>query len=161
MEADGRARPLVGAGALFFDDDGQLLIVEPIYKSTWEIPGGAVEHGETPYAACRRELREELGMELDVGRLLVVDWATGTTEEPEGRVRFVFDGGTLSDERFDVIELPRDELESWACVPVDDLFVLLSGDLSRRVTAALEARAAGETWYLENGNRTSAAPRNS
>jgi 8-oxo-dGTP pyrophosphatase MutT (NUDIX family) len=43
--------------ALFFDDDGQLLIVEPIYKSTWEIPGGAVEHGETPYAACVRELR--------------------------------------------------------------------------------------------------------
>ena len=61
MEADGRARPLAGAGALFFDDDGQLLIVEPIYKSTWEIPGGAVEHGETPYAACVRELRRAKG----------------------------------------------------------------------------------------------------
>ena len=154
MKADGRARPLAGAGALFFDDDGQLLIVEPIYKSTWEIPGGAVEHGETPYAACVRELREELGMELEIGRLLVVDWATGTTEEPEGRVRFVFDGGTLSDETLGAIELPRDELESWACVPVEDLFVMLSGDLSRRVTAALDAAASGETYYLENGNRT-------
>ena len=44
-------------------------------------------------------------------------------------------------------------------MPVDDLFVMLSGVLSRRVAAALDARAAGETWYLENGNRTSAAPR--
>ena len=91
----------------------------------------------------------------------MVDWATGNTEEPEGRIRFVFDGGTLSDARLDTIELPPDELESWACVPVDDLFVMLSGVLSRRVAAALDARAAGETWYLENGNRTSAAPRNS
>ena len=92
-------------------------------------------------------------MELDVGRLLVVDWATGTTEEPEGRVRFVFDGGVLTEERLDGIDLPPDELESWACVPVEDLFVMLSGDLSRRVTAALDARVAGGTWYLENGNR--------
>jgi hypothetical protein len=91
----------------------------------------------------------------------VVDWATGNTAEPEGRIRFVFDGGTLSDARLDTIELPPGELESWACVPVDDLFVMLSGVLSRRVAAALDARAAGETWYLENGNRTSAAPRNS
>lgn len=153
MEADARARPLAAAGVLFFDGDGHLLIVEPIYKSTWEIPGGAVERGETPQAACARELREELGIELDVGRLLVVDWANGTTEEPEARVRFVFDGGVLGDERLDAIDLPHDELESWACVPVEDLFVMLSGDLSRRVTAALDARTKGETYYLENGNR--------
>ena len=57
----------------------------------------------------------------------------------------MFDGGDLSDERLDTIELPPDELESWACVPVDDLFVMLSGVLSRRVHAALDARAAGET----------------
>jgi hypothetical protein len=34
-----------------------------------------------------------------------------------------------------------------------DLFVLLSGDLSRRVTAALDAAVTGETYYLENGKR--------
>ena len=154
MEADARARPFAAAGALFFDDDGQLLIVEPVYKSTWEIPGGMVELGETPRGACVRELREELGIELDVGRLLVVDWIAGRTGEPGASVEFVFDGGMLSDARLDAIDLPPHELESWACVPVDDLFVMLSGDLSRRVAAALDARAKGETWYLENGNRT-------
>jgi|SRR5689334_8567027 len=150
----GGARPLAAAGALFFDDDGHLLIVEPVYKSTWEIPGGAIEHGETPRAACARELPEELGIELEVGRLLVVDWVAGNTEEPEGRVRFLFDGGTLSEARLDEIELPPHELESWACVPVGDLFVMVSGDLSRRVTAAVDALTKGETYYLENGNRT-------
>ncbi len=153
MEADLRARPLAAAGVVVFDDDGHLLIVEPIHKPTWEIPGGMIEHGEAPRVACARALREEVGIDIDVGRLLVVDWMTSRTGEPDGRVEFVFDGGVLTEERLDAIDLPPDELASWACLPVDDLFAMLRADLTRRVTAALGALAAGETWYLENGTR--------
>jgi 8-oxo-dGTP diphosphatase len=153
VEADARARPLAAAGALFLDDDGQLLIVEPVYRSTWEIPGGTIERGETPHKALERELREELGVALDVGRLLVVDWVPRHTGNPDDHVEFVFDGGRLTDERLDAIDLPPRELESWACVPVEDLFTMLSADLTRRVNAALDAIAKGETYYLENGNR--------
>ena len=55
------ATPRVAAGALFFDDQGRVLLVHPTYKDTWDIPGGYVERGESPAAACRRELKEELG----------------------------------------------------------------------------------------------------
>ena len=138
---------------VIFDDDGHLLIVEPIHKPTWELPGGMIEHGEAPRAACARALGEEVGIEIDVGRLLVVDWVPGHTGEPDDHVEFVFDGGVLTDERFDAIDLPPHELESWACVPVEDLFTMLSADRTRRVNAALDAIAKGETYYLENGNR--------
>ena len=54
----------VAAGALCQDAAGRVLLVEPTYKDVWELPGGMVEADESPLAACRRELREELGIEV-------------------------------------------------------------------------------------------------
>ncbi len=145
---DHAARPDCAAGALFVDDQGRVLIVEPTYKPRWEIPGGRVERGETPRAACLRELREELGLDLPLGRLLVVDWAPHVRDE---HVRFVFDGGTLTAEQLDAIELAPDELSSWAFLPPEEMFVMMTPRLVRRVAAALEARELGVTAYLEHG----------
>lgn len=140
---------VAGAGALFFDDEGHVLIVEPTYRATWEIPDGRIRATETPRTACARILREALGTDLPFGRLLVVDWLR---REGEDRLRFVFDGGELGDAQFEAIEMDPHELESWASVPPDELFVMLAPDMWRRVMAALEARADGTTRYLENGS---------
>lgn len=62
---------------------GRVLLVDPIYKPDWDLPGGMAEANEPPADAVRRELREELGLDLQVGDLLCVDWvspmAPGTT----------------------------------------------------------------------------------
>ncbi|RSM87614.1 hypothetical protein DMH04_11040 [Kibdelosporangium aridum] len=61
----------MAAGALFRDDSGRVLFVEPSYKPNWEIPGGAVEADEPPWKTASRELVEELGWTRPLGRLLV------------------------------------------------------------------------------------------
>ncbi len=69
-------KKLVGGGVVIVDEEMRVLLVEPTYKDTWEIPGGTVELDESPREAARRECREELGFDIEVGRLLVVDWVS-------------------------------------------------------------------------------------
>jgi len=89
------ARKRIAAGALFGDGAGRSLLVDPVYKDTWDLPGGAVEAEESPHAACRREVAEELGLDRPPGRVLAVDWVPSRPERPEG-VIVVYDGGVLS-----------------------------------------------------------------
>jgi 8-oxo-dGTP diphosphatase len=60
------------------------------YKDYWDIPGGYVEPGESPHDAARREVREELGIDVPVGRMLAVDWAPSDKEGD--KLLFLFEG---------------------------------------------------------------------
>jgi 8-oxo-dGTP pyrophosphatase MutT (NUDIX family) len=143
------ATPRVAAGVLFFDDHGQVLLVDPSYKQGFEVPGGYVEPGESPRAACIREVREELGIEPPIGGLLVVDWAPAADEGD--KILFLFDGGTLAQRWLRRIALQADELTGWRFTAVDDMPAVLPPRLSRRVLAAIAARSAGGPAYLEHG----------
>ncbi|MEU8242484.1 NUDIX hydrolase [Actinoplanes missouriensis] len=144
------ARKRMGAGALLTDDRGRVLLVEPAYKDDWEIPGGAVEAGESPLTAVVRELDEELGLSLRPGRLLVTDWVPPRPGRTEG-VMMLFDGGTLTPEQAARIRVPAEELRGWAWCTEPEAAERLSGLLARRIGAAVRARAQGTAFYLENG----------
>jgi len=139
------------SGALFTDREGRVFLVEPVYKDTWEIPGGVVEPGESPRESCRREVREELGLNLVPGPLLCVEYTRPPFARWEG-YRFIFDGGELSRQALATIRLQESELARWRFVTIAELVTLVAQPLGIRIGAALEARTERQgPRYLENG----------
>ena len=63
----GQRRFTVTAGAMIFDADGRILLLDHVFRpdSGWGVPGGFLSKGEQPEAALRRELKEEIGIEVE------------------------------------------------------------------------------------------------
>jgi len=136
------------AGALIWDPAGRLLILKPTYKKGWTIPGGQVNaDGESPWAACRRETREECGLVVDHGRLACVDYLPPKPSRPGG-VRFLFDCGTLPEAAFHGVVLQETEIEDHLRAELGEALKLLSGPLRRRVS---QCAGRPEFVYLEDG----------
>jgi 8-oxo-dGTP diphosphatase len=138
------ATPRVAAGAIIRDPSGRILLVKPTYKEGWDIPGGYVEPGESPAAACRRELMEELRLDIPTGRLLLVDWAPAPNEGD--KLLFVFDGGVLSDISRAVPD--GAEIGEIRFVEPSEIESLMPARLVRRITSAIREHA---DVYAENG----------
>ena len=67
--------PIVGVGAIVFDEAGRVLLVErgkPPSQGLWSVPGGKLEPHETLAQAVAREVREEAGLIVEVGTLACV-----------------------------------------------------------------------------------------
>ncbi|MGI5245137.1 NUDIX domain-containing protein [Dactylosporangium sp. CA-139066] len=138
------------AAVLITDPAGRVLLVKPNYRESWLMPGGYVEADEFPHDAARREVREELGLTLDIGALLAVDWAPAADPRPRAMVNLIFDGGVL-EEAEHAIRLRTQELDSYAFVSVLESAQLLPAAVAQRVPASLEARRSGATRYLFGG----------
>ncbi len=138
------------AGALLRDDEGRILILKPTYKSGWTVPGGQLEEdGESPWEGCRREVREETGLDVVSGRLACVDFLRPRPGRPGG-IRFLFDCGVVDvdGDRRGGLVLQVEEISEARWAPPDEALRLLSGPVGRRVARAL---AATGTVYLESG----------
>jgi ADP-ribose pyrophosphatase YjhB (NUDIX family) len=130
------------AAALFLSADDEILLVKPNYRPLWSLPGGVLEENEPPHVGCAREVQEELGLCVDIGRLLVVDWVTANGDQPRPLVAFVFDGGVLASAAEGIV-LQESELDEWRFIPADDVDAYLPPWTASRVTAALQARSGG------------------
>jgi 8-oxo-dGTP diphosphatase len=65
------ARFTVTAGAIIFNDAGEVLLLKHRFRagSGWGLPGGFLEAGEQPLEALKRELREEIGVEVETAEI--------------------------------------------------------------------------------------------
>jgi len=143
-------RKRMGAGLVALDDQMRVLLVEPTYKTHWEVPGGLVELGEPPRVAVARECREELGFDVTIGRLLVMDWVP-PRRLPDDGLMLLYAAGSIDSSR---IVLPPEELKSWLWCDREMMQDRLSDFMFRRLDAALTAISTGTVAELENGYLT-------
>jgi ADP-ribose pyrophosphatase YjhB (NUDIX family) len=142
-------RQRLAAYALVVRGDAVLLTrISPrgAHPGSWTLPGGGIDHGESPRAAVIREVREECGVECAVGELLTVhdDHFDGTA--PTGRhedfhgVHLVF-AATIADDAEPAVVEQDGTTDAVAWVAVDDVMAgrLPVLDVARQ---ALEAASA-------------------
>jgi 8-oxo-dGTP diphosphatase len=135
------------AGALVRGRNGRLLILKPTYKSGWTVPGGVVEIGESPWEACRRETKEECGLDVTAGRLVCLDFLHPKPGRPGG-MRILFDCGVFDDAVLDTVVIQPAEIAESRVLPLKTALPLLSGPVRRRVHAACGSK---QVRYLEDG----------
>jgi len=136
--------PVPGVGAVIIEDDSILLILRGsgAWKDYWAVPGGKIRFGETMQEAVVREVREETGLDVDVGD---VAWV-GDIIDDQSPPRFHYSivdffavrvGGELAagDDAAEVVWVAFDDLEDHALTPtMRDLLAQLAatGVISRR-----------------------------
>jgi ADP-ribose pyrophosphatase YjhB (NUDIX family) len=79
----GRGR---GAKAILTNDGRVLLVLHTYGPRVWELPGGGLHRRESPRDGVRREIREELAVELDDAQL--VELGLGRPRRPGRRISF-------------------------------------------------------------------------
>lgn len=144
------ARKRCASGALFLED-GQVLLVKPSYKGGWGIPGGNVDTLESPIDACMRECLEELGIEVELDYLAIVDWVEEPAPGGFDSFQIIFIGKPLNDRQKQAITLPADELLEWGYFTFEDALQLLSPRVAPRVKIIFEHLDIRQTLYAENG----------
>jgi 8-oxo-dGTP pyrophosphatase MutT (NUDIX family) len=144
-------RKWMGASVLLRNAAGEVLLVDPVYKPEFEMPGGSIDQGESPQAAARREVAEELGLDRPVGRLLVVDWVPPRPGWPHDGMIFMYDGGVLDEEEIAAIRLQEEELAGWVFASPEQVPTLVPAVLARRIAAGLRVVGGGATVSMEDG----------
>ena len=128
------------------DVEGRVLVCELTYKRDWDLPGGVVEVGESPKLAVAREVREELGLDLEPGALLLTDWLPPWGGWDDA-VCLVFDGGVHEASILDTMVRQEREIRAARFCTTDEVRAHCADFTARRIEQAL---APGDG-YAESG----------
>jgi 8-oxo-dGTP pyrophosphatase MutT (NUDIX family) len=56
--------------------ENKFLVIQDADDFFWELPGGKIKHNEKPYDALKREIKEELGIEIEINEFVGFCWST-------------------------------------------------------------------------------------
>jgi 8-oxo-dGTP diphosphatase len=140
-------RPVLGVGGIIFNERGEVLLVErkhePLARQ-WSLPGGGLDAGETLEAGTAREVKEETGLDVEVGPLVEVFDRILLDDNANVRYHFVLVdylcrpiGGVLE---------AQTDVSACAWVPLDRLADYSMAEKPRDVIAKAAAMRASLPW---------------
>lgn len=131
------------------DPDGRVLLCQTTFKKDWELPGGIVEDGESPVLAARREVKEEIGIDIETGRLLALDWLPPYLGWSDA-IEVLYDGGEHDSGLLERLVYEPREIRRADWFTVDELADVVSPLNARRLPLLLPRKPA-RTLHLEAG----------
>jgi 8-oxo-dGTP diphosphatase len=147
MSGDHPASPVVYVEVLLIDLPDRMLLIRHVGDGEWSAPGSWVRPNESPRDAARRAVRDQLRIDVPIGRPLVVEWR----DEPD-ELHFVFDGGIPEPVAYNEVEPDWRLVSEWRYVFSAETAPLLAKPAFVRYTAALAAQStSAAVAYLENG----------
>ncbi|QGN32345.1 NUDIX domain-containing protein [Microlunatus sp. Gsoil 973] len=141
------------AHVLMRDVTGRVLLCDTVFKSDFELPGGIVEPDESPRLGAIREVKEELGIDIELGRLLAVDWMPHYLGWDDA-CELIFDGGTVTEEEIAGFVLQPTEIRAVRLIDIADAEPHLTALSFRRLSAITTLDAGGtltRTLTMEDG----------
>jgi 8-oxo-dGTP pyrophosphatase MutT (NUDIX family) len=95
---------------------------DPYNPLKWEIPGGRLKAGEDLSENLKREVREEVGLEIEIGPPLAMwQWSMGTGDSAKAVVAISRLCYPLSSEVSFAGQMDTDHIAAWRWVPVDEV----------------------------------------
>ena len=130
----------IGSRAIVINPDGQILLVKHTYQPHWYLPGGGVKKGESAKAALLRELKEEVGLVVNLEELILYGIYhhiyMGVNDYP---IIYVV-------KNYKMTSSSSGEIEEIAWFDYDDLPAMVSPGTKRRITEYFTRSEIAEKW---------------
>ncbi len=138
----------VGTAVLFFNTQNELLILKPNYKEGWLVPGGSNDEGESPLACAIRETHEEIGLRFQSFDLVGVLHSSGSGHKADS-LKFIFNGGILSENQIQDIRLQTSEFDEMIFLDINEAIPLLSNSLQKSIPQCIKAIQEKSFAYID------------
>ena len=139
----------VGTAVLFFNNDGEILVLKPSYKDSWLVSGGSCDEDESPLDCAVREVSEEIGLDFPSLKLVGVFHSHKNGIHSDS-LKFVFYGGVLSDIQIEKITLQKEEILEYKFLQEKEAVGLMSNSLQKSVPDCLIAIKENSFAYIED-----------
>lgn len=111
----------VAVKVIMKSNDGNILLVKPNYKDTWQLLGGGVEANEDPRSAAIRESKEEANVDISTNDLKIIGTAFKSNED---YLFLIYEYKKVVDENADY-SVEDEEIEGYKFIPPSDVAKLL------------------------------------